>query len=79
MGSIPVPGINISHALWLKLKHEKKKKNNVVTNSAKNLKNDAHEKTSLKINKQQCGEDDRGIGRGDHFLSYKFIKRTIEC
>ena len=23
-------------------------------------------------------EDGRGIGRGDHFLSYKFIERTIE-
>ena len=23
-------------------------------------------------------QDGGGIGRGDHFLSYKFIKRTIE-
>ena len=23
--------------------------------------------------------DGRGIGRGDHFLPYKFIKRTFEC
>ena len=23
-------------------------------------------------------QDGRGIGRGDHFLSYKFIERTIE-
>ena len=23
-------------------------------------------------------EDGRGIGRGDHFLSYRFIERTIE-
>ena len=23
-------------------------------------------------------EDGGGIGRGDHFLSYKFIERTIE-
>ena len=24
-------------------------------------------------------QDGGGIGRGDHFLSYKFIERTIEC
>ena len=24
-------------------------------------------------------EDGGGIGRGDHFLSYKFIERTIAC
>ena len=24
-------------------------------------------------------QDGRGIGRGDHFLSYKFIEKTIEC
>ena len=33
------------------------------------------------IQSRQCGgksQDGGGIGRGDHFLSYKFIKRTIE-
>ena len=24
-------------------------------------------------------QDGKGIGQGDHFLPYKFIKRTIEC
>ena len=24
-------------------------------------------------------EDGRGIGRGNHFLPHKFIKRTFEC
>ena len=24
-------------------------------------------------------QDGGGLGRGDHFLSYKFIERTIEC
>ena len=24
-------------------------------------------------------QDDSGIGQGDHFLPYKFIKRTVEC
>ena len=26
----------------------------------------------------QCTKDGRGIGRGDHFLFYKFIERTFE-
>ena len=29
-------------------------------------------------NKQERSQDGGGIGRGDHFLSYKFIERTIE-
>jgi len=33
-------------------KNQNMKQNNVVTNSAKNLKNDPQEKISLKINKQ---------------------------
>ena len=27
----------------------------------------------------QRSQDGGGIGWGDHFLSYKFIERTIEC
>ncbi|CAM9755523.1 unnamed protein product [Rangifer tarandus platyrhynchus] len=29
--------------------------------------------------KRGRSQDGRGIGRGDHFLPYKFIERTIEC
>ena len=34
------------------------------------------EKVGLKLNVQE--QDGGGIGRGDHFLPYKFIERTIE-
>ena len=27
---------------------------------------------------QEGGQDGGGLGPGDHFLSYKFIERTIE-
>ena len=44
------------------------------------------EKVGLKLNIQKTkimasegrSQDGGGIGRGDHFLSYKFIERTIE-
>ena len=36
------------------------------------------EKAGLKLNIQRRSQDGRGIGRGDHFLSYKFIGRTTE-
>ena len=29
-------------------------------------------------NAQRRSQDGGGIGRGDHFVSYKFIERTIE-
>ena len=32
----------------------------------------------LKVGLQGRSQDGGGIGRGDHFLSYKFIERTIE-
>ena len=37
------------------------------------------DKTNLKDkNKNGRSQDGRGIGRGDHFLIYKFIERTTE-
>ena len=38
------------------------------------LSGESHRKGTLRGRSQ----DGRGIGRGDHFLSYKFIERTIE-
>ena len=32
----------------------------------------------IRVNELGRSQDGGGIGRGDHFLSYKFIKRTIE-
>ena len=32
----------------------------------------------LKVLTLERSQDGRGIGRGDHFLSYKFIKRITE-
>ena len=37
-----------------------------------------HQTPSKKQMKRGRRQDGGGIGRGDHFLSYKFIKRTIE-
>ena len=36
------------------------------------------EKVGLKLNIQGRSQDGGGIGRGDHFLFYKFIERTTE-
>ena len=33
---------------------------------------------TLKEKKRGKSQDGIGIGRGDHFLSYKFIERTTE-
>ena len=32
----------------------------------------------FKVGKRGRSQDGRGIGRGDHFLFYKFIERTTE-
>ena len=38
------------------------------------------EKAGLNLNIQKTKlEDGGGIGRGDHFLPHKFIKRTFQC
>ena len=38
------------------------------------------EKAGLNLNIQKTKlEDGGGIGRGDHFLLHKFIKRTFQC
>ena len=33
----------------------------------------------LNLINRRRSQDGRGLGRGDHFLSYKFIERTTEC
>ena len=33
----------------------------------------------MKVKEERRSQDGRGIGQGDHFLPYKFIKRTIQC
>ena len=39
----------------------------------------ADQKTTVKTGPEGWrSQDGGGIGRGDHFLSYKFIERTIE-
>ena len=36
------------------------------------------EEPEIKLSTSGRSQDDRGIGRGDHFLFYKFIERTTE-
>ena len=48
------------------------------TNPTLGYKSGKHENSKLKRYTQGKSQDGGGIGQGDHFLSYKFIERTIE-
>ena len=76
VGKIPAQKAKIPHALWPKNQNIKQKK--YCNKSNKDLKKE-RESEFWKVSKGRGrSQDGGGLGRGDHFLSYKFIERTIE-
>ena len=46
---------------------------------AENPEDSRQEKIHKKVKLSGRSKDGGGIGRGDHFLPYKFIETTFEC